>query len=720
MKKSFFIAHLALAIVCLQAGGVHALGAETHTQATGNAASAKKAAEVRKAADAKKADELQKAREAKAAEEAFNSQVRIHAEPQMEVAEMKKLGAGLPDIAVTSLFEMGFTQGNVFEGAGSEHEFSVFYPFPVDSTAKAGVLKLRYKTSALTGTVPNMRIDINGHTVHSLTLTEEPTVSGLDIPISMEDLKIGHIKLTIKASIMPTDVRCFDERNYALHYIHILPETRVELQGVTDRVYSLRGIWSVLPKDVTISMPQNPTPDIMKVVLQAAAHLRMSGKTVGFVALPKIAEIVVAERAELNQWVKTVPGAGKTEFGMDSNIAVIQRADRGLHNIIVLTEASDERDLQLLARDWRKVTLEGEYIDQTPPGVSKATSRILTLGELGMNDEPRTITRTNEWTFYAGLPQVPGNMRIKALHVNVVAPPSEDRRDERLLLFVYVNNILQEVQPIPNTGRTHAFTFNIANYSQWVGRNYIKIIAQRFAPRDCLNSLASYKMQITRDSTLEFEKFEINPRIFNDLHPYFADGFDMYVTKEAFKPEHLTLLTTTLSDQKYDLSNLKVIPFDEEKLQFKPTRPFMIFGRPLIALDDMTVRFDRGAIEVQTDDKQVLLAVRKLPGITIAQVVKHKGVGGLWLAPAEDKVYSEIKNYFLEQGDTSFADPAGEVLNMKTRQMNRAKVNYPEFLDFFTRLGRYRFWIVAMGWMTLGLVLVMVYRRTLQHQKKKK
>jgi len=59
-------------------------------------------------------------------------EVKVHAEPQLDVVGLKKLGAGLPDIAVTSLYEMGFIQGSVFEGASSEHEFTVFYPLPVD------------------------------------------------------------------------------------------------------------------------------------------------------------------------------------------------------------------------------------------------------------------------------------------------------------------------------------------------------------------------------------------------------------------------------------------------------------------------------------------------------------------------------------------------------------------------------------------------------------
>lgn len=671
------------------------------------------------AATPKTQETTQKLIEAQVAEQARLNEVKAHAEPQMNVAELRGLGRGMADVAMTSLYEMGFTQGNVFEGASSEHEFNVFFPLPVDSMAKSGIIKLRYKTSALTGTVPNLRIDINDHTVYSTPLSLDPVTSGLDIPINTEDLKAGHIKLTVKASIMPTDVRCFDEHTFALHYIQILPETRLELGGLTNEVYSLRGVWSVLPKDVTMSIPNNPSPDIMKVILQAATQLRIAGKTTKFVKLPEMGNMVIAERNELAQWLAKTPGVTQSDLTPDSNIAVIHSTSHTFPRFIAMTEAAPERDMQLLARDWRKVTLSGEYFDQTPKGQNTSTHRTFTLGDMGMNDEPHTITRTTEWKFFAGLPQVPGDMRIKSLHVNVVAPPSKDRMNERLLLFVYVNNILQEVQPLDNTGKTQEFTFNIANYSQWVGRNYVKIMAQRFAPRDCMNSLSSYTIQITRDSTIEFEHFDVNPRIFNDLHPYFSKSFDLYIEPQFFDVEHLGLLATTLADQKYDLSDLKVISYDGSTL-FKPTRPFMIYGRPKIALDDVTVRFDRGPIEVQTDDKRILMAVKKLPGISIAQVVRHNGFGGLWLAPSEDHNLAEIKEYFLEQGDTSFADPSGEVLNMKTRQMNRAKIEYPEFLDFFSKMGRYRFWIVALGWMSLALVLIMIYRRILQNQKKTK
>ncbi len=647
----------------------------------------------------------------------FKSVVTVHAEPQMNLGTLKKLGSGQSDISITSLYEMGFIKGNIFEGASNDHEFTVFFPMTVDSTPTSGVLKLRYKTSALTGTSPKLRVDINDHTVYSTPLSLEATTSGFDIPISQEDMKVGHVKLTIKASMLPIESRCYDERLYALDYVQILPETRLELAGIYEKKNSLRGTWSVLPKDVSISIPGKLTPELMKVIVQAASHIRVAGKTVEFVNLPKIGNIIIAEREELLKLISTTPGLEKDALSPESNIAVIGRDAQNLPPLIVLTEAAAERDLQLISHDWRKVSLQGQYIDQTPASTDPRVHRRFTLAEMGMNVEPHMVIRTAEWKFFSGIPQVPGDMRIKSLHLNVIAPPSRDRMNERVLLFVYVNNILQEVQPLENSGKTQSFTFTIANYSQWVGRNYIKIIAQRFAPKDCLNSLASYDIQITPDSTIEYEKFKIRPRIFNDLHPYFTQGFDLYVDEKYFTTEHLILLTTALSDQKYDLTNLKIITLDESK-PFKPTRPFMIYGRPKFTLDDMTVRFDRGPIEVQTDDKRVLLAVNKLEGISIAQVVEHNGVGGLWLAPAEDGTGSRVKEYFLEQGDTSFADPSGEVLNMKTRQMNRAEIAYPEFLDFFTKLGRYRFWIVAFGWAIIGLGLTMIYRSVIRNQKK--
>jgi len=132
--------------------------------------------------------------------------------------------------------------------------------------AKSGVIKLRYKTSALTGTVPNLRVDVNDHTVYSVPLALTPTLGGLDIPVSTEDMKVGHIKLTVRASIMPTDARCLDERTFALHYIQILPETRIELSGLDTQVASLRGAWSVLPKNVMMSIPSNPSPEIIGIM----------------------------------------------------------------------------------------------------------------------------------------------------------------------------------------------------------------------------------------------------------------------------------------------------------------------------------------------------------------------------------------------------------------------------------------------------------------------
>lgn len=634
-------------------------------------------------------------------------------EGELDLLALSKLGEGLPDVAVSSMYELGFKDGHAFEGLSSSHEFSVYFPVVFDTAVDSGVVKVRYKTSSLANTISNMRIEINDHAAANIHLSADPVVDGIDIPVTKGDLGVGHIKVTFKASILPNDNRCYDERALSLYFLQILPQTRLELNGINTAVNTLRGAWSVLPKTVKIGVPENITPSTMKVILQTAVELSHAGKNLEFVRLPHYADVVVAEREVLAKWTATLPAATAISAQGESNLVLVHH-DKTKRTIAV-TDAASTGDLAMLAPGWRRVAIGQAYKDTTPPNLEQLDSATMQLSEFGVDDHVRYISRTTEWGLFAGLPTVPGNMRLKALHLNVVVPPA-DRKESRVLIFVYLNNVLQEVKPLDDSGKPQMLTFNLPDYSQWIGRNYIRIVAQRSAPKEkCEDAVASFPIQLLGDSYLEFESMTVEPRIFNDLHAYFARGFDLYVSPGELKNEQLGLLATVLSNQEYDLSKIRFIVLDN-KTPFSPERPFMIFGRPPLLLDQMPIRFDREQIQVINDKNRVLLNVDNLTGVTMAQLVKHRGFSGLWLAPSWDTNLN-IKEYFLEQGDASFADSNGEMLNIITKQMNRASIVYPKYETFLSKVGHYRFWIIAIGWMLLALFLVAVYRKVRSHEK---
>lgn len=634
-------------------------------------------------------------------------------EGELDLLALNKLGEGLPDVAVTSMYELGFKNGHAFEGLSSSHEFSVYFPVVFDVGVDSGVLKVRYKTSSLANTISNMRIEINDHAAANIHLPMEPVVDGIDIPVSKADIGIGHIKVTFKASILPGDNRCYDERALSLYFLQILPQTRLELNGIDTEANTLRGVWSVLPKTVKIGVPENITSSTMKVIMQTAAELSHAGKILEFVRLPHDADVVIAEREALAKLSATMPEATAIGAQGESNLVLIHR--NKTRRSIGVTDAASTGDLAMLTPGWRRVAIGHDYKDTTPSNTEQLNSATMQLKQFGVDDHVRYISRTTEWGLFAGLPTVPGNMRLKALNLKVVVPPA-DRKESRVLVFVYLNGVLQEVKPLDDSGKPQILTFSLPSYSQWIGRNYIKIVAQRSAPKGkCEDVVASFPIQLLADSYLEFENLEVEPRIFNDLHAYFAKGFDLYVSPDELKNEQLGLLATVLSNQKYDLSKIRFIVLDE-KTPFNPDRPFMIFGQPPLLLDEMPIRFDRGQIQVINDKNRVLLSVDNLTGVTMAQLVKHRGFSGLWLAPSMDSNL-DIKEYFLEQGDVSFADSNGEMLNIVTKQMNRASIVYPKYETFLSKMGHYRFWIIAIGWMLLALILVAVYRKVRTHEK---
>lgn len=622
--------------------------------------------------------------------------------------------AALPETAAPpsplSLAALGQKQGHYFEGARSIHSQVFYFPLPLDRGVRGGTLRLRYRASGGINPVSNLRVDINDQPVRSVSLGEREAPAWLDVPVSAADLARSALKVTVRASLVATPDRCFDERSLALFFVQIMPETRLDLDLAPDEG-SLRAAWSRLPTRVRLALPGQESESRYATTLETAMLLQQARRQVEVVASAEEADIVIAPEAELARLAgRQDPSlvAGESRLGA---MGTWRRADG--RTVIGLAEGLDTRLLSRQAPAWLGLFTADSYRAATGGGGAEAPEA-LDLLKLGL-EATQHVNRTVEWSMLLTPPVAPGGKWLDSLRLNVVAPPQE--AVGKLLLYVYLNGALQEVRQLDQDGKPHVQSFDLRRASQRVGANHLRIVVQRVADDgDCTGDVATFPIQFLPGSVLSLENWNETPVRFDDLRALFSQAPELWVAPGGGErlARELPLVAGLFVNHGF--------PFDRGRLHFlaagakpAPKGPFILLGRAQQAPDKVAVHLDRGRMRVVDGQGRNLLEVDRLPAITVAQLVQQGGQHGLWLAPALEGELPPPAELHLNQDDVAFADEGGVVLTLASRQHALAHAEYPDYLDWLDWLAQHRFWIIGLGWTLLAVFLLHLWRISRKH-----
>ena len=613
--------------------------------------------------------------------------------------------AALPDIATTSLSELGFKQGHIFQGTGSAHAFGIFFPVPRDGISGNGTLRIHFAASPQLTQRSSIRIDINGNPAKQISLANQGESSWLEIPVAENELHSGSLKVMINVAIVASDDRCLDERMLSLEYVRILPDSRLDLPLSTS-ANSLRWALTTLPEIVRISVPAELTAGSLDTLVKTGVLLVKSGKQVELIRLPALGEVIIGSADELT-------GAGIALSG-EAHGTTFLLPRPGKTSAIVLS-GNFNPALFGLSPAWNTLLLDSAYQQLQSTAPAAHDDGYLPLDALGISSEVKYPAPIAEWSTDISPAVLSADMLLETLHLNIVAAP--EPTESRALVYVYLNGLLQEVKHIENDGKPHSMRFRLKESDQRADVNSLKIVVQReLRNGDCKGNLRGYPVQILPDSGLKSIKKSVEPKKFNDLRAYFSSGVDVFIDPAALidNGRSFSLLAATLAHHHYPIGHVQLLKKGDP---FSPKSPFLLFGSIPVELSNVGVHFDRGHIRVEDRKQQLLLDMNPLTDITVAQLVSKGSIHGLWIAPASGGKVPRADNFLLDMDDVAFADEQGVVLTLNTRYPTLARVDYPEYTTWLDFLNRYRFWLIALGWTALVVVLLMVYRKVRKHHE---
>jgi hypothetical protein len=632
-----------------------------------------------------------------------------------------------PDLALTTLKELGHSNGYTFEGLQADHEHIFHFPVAREVLSGDGELIIDYRASPHLDGRSMIRVDVNGAPQAARHLGQDSASGRIKIALRQEELqRFPYLNVTVKASLLVDGDRCMNDR-LRVNYLHLLPASglRTTLQR---RAGSLRGAWERLPKRVRISLPGNLSIAAYKNVLNLGRRLLEDGKQVEFVRLPHLGELVIASRQELepvlhqhyldNESLREQHGLDAISLPADKDAYLLQLPDR---QVTVFSEPYESLPTEFFAEPWWQVALGREYaatlIDVNSVRQESDGRLAIPLDRLGLDLSPRYVSRATDWYLPLSPLRLAGNLRPETLHLDMVSSPSDS--DTPLMLQIFLNGILQQVSTLPNDGLHHQYRIHLSAHDYKPGHNELHVRVQRnLISGDCHTEPPPYPVQLTAESYLIVNKETRQPSSFHDLHALFADGLDLYVPAPDGQQDlaSLAFLSNLFSHNDYPLERTE-LHFLKQGQQFTPDRPFILLGEGDQALEGAGVRFDRGAIQVANKRGETLLDVDRLPRLTITQIATTGDQHGLWILAREGSPMPVETAMVLENNSVAFSDERGILLTLNPRHREVSLVDYPQYQAWFDHLGRYRFWLLALGWLLLTLLVVQLYGKARKHRQ---
>ncbi len=631
---------------------------------------------------------------------------------------------------VTDFKNLGYPDGYLVEGPETKQAHNFYFHIPQETEIDGGVLHIHYDASTILTHLSNLRVDVNG--VPRVTRRLSGPDSGeqlITVPLGKNDLKGGLLKLTCWVTLLVEEDRCLDGR-VNTGYLEIKPDSALSLD-VKLPAGSVRGFWDLLPDTVRVSLPGRPLrPEEFAAAWRMSELLIRQGKKVDFVTLPRLGEVVVAPakeiRAVLEDLYRVEPGRRgmaplAAPFRMPDDVSQIGLVQSVGGNFLALTEPYNNEPFYLLDYKWRKLAAGREYRGVTFTGEKRKSQERyeFRFSDLGMDTAPRSINTEVGWRLELSSMSslFPPDYIPELLKLQVIASPSQT--ENPMILSVYLNNVLQKVMQIEDNGKPQSFIVSLApEHVRFY--NEIRFTALRSDPMgNCKGVQTRYPIQILPESVLVMKRLRKKPERFNELRPYFAEGFELLLPRSALKDagHMLAVLSQLSADMSLDAEYGKLRFFAPDE-KIRPGAPFLLLGRAPSEFDRVPVRLDRGRVLVQDNNNRVLLNTAELPEINVAQIVRSGSFDGLWLAAAHgDGVPTTVEALGLSENDVAFIDPAGVRLTFDSRRDVFLKSYYPEYQSWFDQLGRYHYWWVSLSWIVFVLAGIYLVRKNLRSRK---
>jgi hypothetical protein len=643
----------------------------------------------------------------------------VTAAPQgaVSAALPKSLLVGVP------FANVGFPGGFRLSNLGGRRE--VYVPVPQGIDLNLGDLVLAYDDISAHDARRSLEILVNDRSVAALALDGKSTGRIVRVPLANASPRQGFLKLSFLYSGAATQDRCIDVR-YVGDSMTVRSESAVEFEiGITG-VPNIAATAALLPKNVAVllSDPAPPAADIA-AALTLARSLTATGRRVTFYhGLDTMPEMV--DGGDRRRWIRGLVVIGtfdKMADSLDAPVApasatrpavidsTLSTARVGGVPILLVSDSTSAQLGRLLDNPSLSALRDTPSASVGPVAVPRGRTDRVSFDSLGLGPAPAEVFGRADIAVSIPSSALPGRTKASRLVLDFMVAP--DGTGEKAVISVFVNERLL-ASSVAAVGEPTRLDFPLPDGLVGSVANIRTVIQRRSLQGDCRFEPQGFPAQMLGSSSVILSAAESVARDFSDFATLWANGVEILVPPST-SAQPLGILAA-LADVLAALSKQTapiVVKYIGAATPSSPGAPFIVVSGMPPAGAEQRVRFDRGRVAVTDRGGQTLLDIGGLATGAVAQIVTSNGYPGLWIKPLSgDGSLPTPPAINLDRGDVAFLDKAGVALALSTERDTLLRIAYPDKESWFSKLDRFRSWIVGGIWAIMTFALLFLLQRT--------
>ena len=611
--------------------------------------------------------------------------------------------------AQVRLEDLGWHDGFLLEGASGARDLYLPIPQGVDARGAQVVLDVHYGDSLIGEST--VMLSVNGAPRRTLTRAQAGPagVTQARLPLTAHDLKRDFVHVRFDYTQLADRDICFSEA-LAGAWTRIEPGSGLALVTADAAPTSVRGAWSLLPRDVVIGA------DFASLDADA------------FQALFRLASLVKAEGREY-QLLQVAPGTPLNHVPAHIVLAdpVKKAAVRpeGPSMYVAHSDTSARLVLErgtpyvkVLGKPWRGMAgadvLEAAGLGDLSRG--KARNR-LRLSDLGFSDGERRFHRSARWDIPLPFGAMGAAMRPDWVQLQVYAPdPTGSGKPS--VLSAYYNDQLVYSGALAGSNAAQSVEFALPRHLLRA-RNHLALVAQRDPGSGACGSVASaHAISIAPASSILLKPVTDLPATFAELVPY-ESSLKVYLPDSALaQAQHVIPFLVAAGKHFWPSATPPPIEFYAPDEPLRPDGPFLVLGQPEGDLQ-APIRFDQGKVRLVTAaGGQEFAALEMQPAAewALLQMAQIGGQAGAWvIAPGGFETLPSQKLLF-EDEDVALLDRGGVQMALRVGPTRDYEVTYPEADSWFDASGRMRVMLFITAWLVIASVIVYLLRASRRHR----
>lgn len=610
------------------------------------------------------------------------------------VAAVAAVAAGAEVHHQETIASLGFPDGLAMLNPTQARD--IYYHGTDGVDARNGRLHLDVAASVHDFTYAFIQVLVNDIPRWSHALGAQDTALPVDLPLSPGELAQRFVKVTLRFGGRLADDRCYDWRRNG-SYLTIGPASGVRYSFSPERVNTIDGAWSVLPRRVTVALPPSPlTPSLYRVAWETASALERAGHVVSFAPAGNPTDttglVIVATRDDAAR-VQTTSG------GRNDNVLLTRVGGRAV--ILV----ADTPAAQLLGDEWRHMA-QGDrmHVVVSRPALQPRSGTAVTFRQLGLGSVRQEFGERAEWSFPFSVRDVPGGSIPTRVDLDVMAGLSPSRRPT--VAQVFLNDVLVRSSQIDESGSPQRILVDLPRRLIGVD-NTLRLVLQRqeanslsAASGECRALPAPTPAEVLATSVIETERVD-DLDDFLTLPALFGAGFDVYFPRAFLADPAGTLpFLSRLGADLLPMGNVGDVVFFDSSTPPRPRRHFLMVGTVDGLAVDAPAKVEHERLVVDDRYGVPMLDATSNTQSTVIEIARVAGQSGLLILPLHGGALPSATSIALSRGDLAFVSATGVDLSIDTRD---ASQGFSQLGEWF---GRYRYWAYSIIALIIAVALV--------------